>query len=277
MFCENRKHTNENYYAKSIIMNWIDKNIEDYYNFLKNKTYIKHCDTGWSCITTPFLGLFNDMIEIYIKQKGDEILLSDDGETLKNLDLLGVPLNSTSRKKYLDKILLNYGIKQDNGELKSVATKKNFPQKKHNIICAISEISDMEMTAKNTVQSIFKEDVKKYMDEKNIIYTPQFIAKGNMGLEFTFDFQIAGKEKELILKTFNSLNILNVSNFLFSSEDIKETRERQSGKELKSVAIINNENKDLKQEYLEVFKKKDADYILWTEREQKEQVKKLAA
>jgi hypothetical protein len=49
------------------------------------------------------------------------------------------------------------------------------------------------MMAKHTVSSLFKEDVKFYFDEQNIIYTPQFIAKGSTGIEFNFDFQIAGK------------------------------------------------------------------------------------
>ena len=57
----------------------------------------------------------------------------------------------------------------------------------------------MAMMAKHNVNSIFKEDVKVYLDEQKIIYTPQFIAKGTSGLEFTFDFQIAGHQKELVI------------------------------------------------------------------------------
>ena len=33
--------------------------------------------------------------------------------------------------------------------------------------------------------------VRNYLDEKQIIFTPDFISKGETGLEFTFDFQLA--------------------------------------------------------------------------------------
>ena len=86
----------------------------------------------------------------------------------------------------------------------------------------------MEITAKHIVSSLFRDDVKQLLDEQEIIYTPQFITKGSSGIEFTFDFQIAGRNKELVLKSFNSLNKINVPNFLFSLDDIKPVREKTS-------------------------------------------------
>ncbi|MCX8481733.1 MAG: DUF1829 domain-containing protein, partial [Sediminibacterium sp.] len=154
---------------------------------------------------------------------------------------------------------------------------KDFPQKKHNLICAISEISDIGMTAKHTVSSIFREDVKAYLDEQNIIYTPQFIAKGYTGIEFEFDFQIAGKNNELVIKSFNSLNKINVPNFLFGWEDIKPARERISGKKLIGLAIINNIDKEINTEYIDALKSKGAECINWDQRHQSNMTEKLVA
>lgn len=261
-------------------MNWIDNSITEYYNWLRGKTIVtKDERTGWSSITTPFPGLFNDNIEIYAKLENEKLILSDDGITLANLELAGAPiLRSPKRKEWLDMVFLNYGITlNDNNELQVISSEKDFNQKKHNLICAISEVSDMAMMAKHTVSSFFKEDVKAYLDEQNIIYTPQFIAKGSTGIEFTFDFQIAGRQKELVIKSFNSLNKINVPNFLFGWEDIKPAREKVSGKELKGLAIVNNLDKEIKQEYLDALESKGAEYILWEERHQPEMSKKLTA
>ena len=260
-------------------MNWIDSSIHDYYNWLRDKTVItKDERTGWNVITTPFIGLFNDKIEIYAKMENGTITLSDDSMTLSNLELSGsTVLRSPKRKEWLEMILLNYGINLNNNELQSVGNEKDFNQKKHNLICAISEISDMAMMAKHTVSSLFKEDVKGFMDEQNVIYTPQFIAKGSTGIEFTFDFQIAGRHTELVLKSFNSLNKINVPNFLFGWDDIKVAREKISGKELKGVAIVNNVDKEIKQEYLDALAHKGANYILWNNRYQPEALLKLRA
>ncbi len=261
-------------------MNWIDNSIKEYYNWLRERTVVTNDEqTGWSTIMTPFLGLFNDNIEIYAKLDNGKLILSDDGITLSNLELAGASvLRSPKRKEWLDMIFLNYGIEVNaDNELLAIGSERDFNQKKHNLICAISEVSDMAMMAKQTVSSLFKEDVKSYLDEQNIIYTPHFIAKGSTGIEFTFDFQIAGHQSELVLKSFNSLNKMNVPNFLFAWEDIKPARERISGKELKGLAIVNNVDREIKQEYLDALLSKGADFILWEQRYQAEMLKKLAA
>ena len=74
-------------------------------------------------------------------------------------------MRSPKRKEWLDFILLNYGVELNDGEITVRAKQADFPQKKHNLICAISEISDLEITAKHIVSSLFREDVKRLLDE----------------------------------------------------------------------------------------------------------------
>ena len=160
-------------------MKWLEDAINQYYNWLRENTYINtDTQTDWAAITTPFDGVFNDPIEIYAKKDGETIYLSDDGVTSHNLELSGVNISkSPQRKQWLDFVLLNYGIRLDNNELCVNANIKDFPQKKHNLISAISELSDMELTAKHVISSMFRDDVKALLDEQEIIYTTQFIVK----------------------------------------------------------------------------------------------------
>jgi hypothetical protein len=256
---------------------WINQLIDEYYNFLKGRTaVVTETGTDWAVISTPFIGLFNDTLEVYTKKDNGKILLSDDGITIKNLDLIGSPIaRSPKRKDLLEKILLNYGIQFRDNEFVTEATEQSFPQKKHNLVTAISEINDMYMLAKPTITSIFKEDVRGYLDEQQIIYTPQFISKGTIGLEFTFDFQIAYREKEIVIKSFNSMNKFNLPNFLFTWDDIKSVREQITNKQVVGLAVINDEEKDIQPEYLEALKSKNADFILWSQRHTPENVNKL--
>lgn len=255
---------------------WIDKLIDEYYKFLKERTaVITDTGTEWAVISTPFVGAFNDTLEIYAKKSGDKIILSDDGVTLSNLDLQGAAITySAKRKELLNKILLTYGIVCENDEFVVEASETTFAQKKHNLIMAISEINDMYTLSKPAVLSVFKEDVKSFLDTQDIIYTPQFISKGKVGLEFTFDFQIAYKHKEIIIKSFNRLDKNNIPNFLFTWDDVKSVREQITGKVLTGVAIINDE-KEVLPEYLEALKIKNADYILWSEKDKPENINKL--
>ncbi len=259
-------------------MNQIQQLVNDYYQFLREQTIVSQIQgSEWVKISTPFTDVYNDTIDIYVKKQNGEILLSDDGQTLRNLELSGVEISrSLNRKLLLDNILLTYGVNLNNGELIIKANEQNFPQKKHNLISAILEVNDLYVLAKHTVASIFREDVKAYLDEQeNIIYTPYFISKGSIGLEFTFDFQIAYRKKEILIKAFNSINKFNLPHFLFTWEDVRQVREKQTQKQIQGLAIINDEKRDVKSEYLEALQNKGAQYILWSQRYKPESVKLL--
>jgi len=261
-------------------MSWISELVDDFYKFLREKTEIQEdALTEWHLVTTPFLGLFNDSIEIYIKRNGDKIILSDDGQTLHNLELSGVSLTrSQKRMDYLKRILLNYGVLlQDNRELVIVSDIKNFAQKQLNLLAAISDANDLYVLSKQTVESVFKEDVQSYLEEQDLIYTPQFISKGSTGLEFSFDFQIAYRRSEIVIKAFNTINKFNLPHFLFTWEDIKKVREKQSGKTLVGLAIINDTDHEVKQELIDALQSKEAELILWSGRYQDSSIQKLKA
>ena len=260
-------------------MNWIDQLINDYYRFLRQKTVITELPSSeWIEISTPFTDVFNDTIEIYARKNNGKIILSDDGRTLKNLELSGVEVSrSQNRREMFERILLNYGVQLENKELIAEATETTFPQKKLNLLAAISEANDLYVIAKHTVAGLFREDVKAYLDEQELVYTPYFISKGSTGLEFTFDFQIAYRQTELLIKAFNTINKLNLSSFLFTWDDVKQVREKQTEKKVIGLAVINNEDREIKDEYLEALRNKRAEFILWKDRNKLENTRKLKA
>ena len=259
-------------------MSWVNKYVDNYYDWLREKTFIqKGASTDWFLINTPFVGAFNDTIEIYAQKSGSLLTLSDNGETMSNLELQGLHIQGSKRRRnILDSILLNYGIRSNNDELSVESNLENFSQAKHNFLSAIIEINDLYVLSKHNIVSIFKEDVRNYLDSKDIIYTPDFISKGATGLEFNFDFQIAKKNSEIVIKSFNTINKSNLPTFLFSWDDIKPVREKITKKDVKAIAIINDIEKEIKTEFLDALKSRNANYILWSERDSNENLQLVA-
>lgn len=253
--------------------------MDNYYNWLREKTFIqKDTNTDWFLINTPFIGAFNDTIEIYAQKNGSQLKLSDNGETMSNLELQGLQIQGSKRRRILlDSILLNYGVKVENNDLIIETNLEKFSQSKHNFLSAIIEINDLYVLSKHNVASIFKEDVRNYLESQEIIFTPDFISKGSTGLEFNFDFQIAQRDKEIVIKSFNTINKSNLPTFLFSWDDIKPVREKITKKNVNAIAIINDIDKEIKPEFLEALKSKNADYILWSERNSEKNRKLLVA
>ncbi len=252
-------------------MKKIEALIEEYYQWLRKNTFIReHKGSEWIQISTPFWGIFNDAIELYAKKNAEnEIVLSDDGLTLFHLQQAGVDImSSPKRKQIFLSIIRNYGIQfiEDTHELLIKASVKDFPQKKHRLISALLEVNDMFMLSRPLITSIFKEEVRNFLDELKIVYTPDFIARGTTGLEFTFDFLIAYRDQEIVIKSFNNLTKQNLVTFLFSWEDIKPQREHITGKEVKGIAIINDKEKEINKEYTDALASRNANYILWSQR-----------
>jgi len=259
-------------------MNAITELIDEFYGFLRQKTVLSYDEkTDWTQISTPFLGVFNDSIDIFAKRDNGKIILSDDGETLHNLELCGVSISrSAKRKEFLNSIMRNYGVTlTPGGEMIVETDDKNFPQKKLNLLSAISEANDLYVLSKHSVESVFKEEVQSYLDEQRIIYTPHFISKGSTGLEFTFDFQIAYYHTEIVIKAFNSVNKLNLPHFLFTWGDVQQVRERQSGKKVIGLAILNDSEHEIKAEYMDALSSKNTEHILWSARHKPVNVRKL--
>lgn len=260
-------------------MNWVNGLMDEYYGWLKAKTTITADNQrDWVAIQTPFAGLFNDLIEIYVQKNGNRIILSDNGETFHNLELNGVSLKKAgARRSIADRILLNYGVKMTQEEMVIETTEPFFAQKKHNLLSAILEMNDLYVLSKHSVSNIFKDDVRSYLDEQQIIYTPDFLSKGNTGLEFMFDFQIAGRESELVLKSFNTINKQTLTSYLFSWEDIKPVRVKATKKQVMAIAVLNDTEKPIKEEYLDALHSQNAQFILWSERNEPGSIEKLIA
>lgn len=252
-------------------MNWLSEGVNEYYEWLKKRTFVRKDEaTGWSVVSTPFVGIFNDTIDIFVKTQADgRILLSDDGNTLGNLELLGVNFKSSmGRKDILERAKLNYGVTfTKEGEIVKTVEKAEFVQGKHDILRAMLELSDMVNLTTHRVASVFRDDVKNLFHEKRVNVTPGFIASGRSGIRFTFDYLIAKPETEIVLQTFNHLDRPNLATFLFGVEEVKPVREQISEKEFKPIALVNDVDNKVKGEFLEALRNRNLDYMLWSERE----------
>ena len=175
--------------------------IDKYIIWLKQKMTFENVN-GVFEITTPFLDRHNDNVQIYIKRNENGFILTDDSYTLNDLKLSGFDINSEKRKFILQTILNGFGIKRVREELLIEARQENFPMKKHNLIQAILSINDMFVLASPTVVNLFKEDVERFLNIKEIRFTPSVNFTGRSGFVHYFDFVIPAStiKPERILK-----------------------------------------------------------------------------
>ena len=249
--------------------------IDGYFQWLKNKSFLEDLGNDVARVSLPFLNRNNDYTEIYIiKNPNGSFTLTDDGETLSELELSGFNF-TPSRKRIIDDIATSFGLTIDNNN--SICTHANLSElslKKHMLVQGLTRISDLFNLKDSTVKSLFMEDVAEFFDSSEIRYTSNVAITGKSGLQSQFDFVIPASKNapERFIRAFNNLSTDNAKILIFNWNDIRPMR-RKSDTQL--FAFINDIGKDVKESQFNSFLEYDITPVKWSEKQTI--VSKLAA
>src|SRR5687767_6334001 len=112
----------------------IQRLVDTYRSWLKDRTTVKSVHRDWVEITTPFLDRHNDYIQIYARRDDSGYLLTDDGATLQDLELSGCSIDTPKRKAILLTTINGFGVQEKGGILLTRATPDNFAVRKHALL-----------------------------------------------------------------------------------------------------------------------------------------------
>src|SRR5262245_45257643 len=112
----------------------IERLMDDYRAWLRQKTTLREVNGSWVEITTPFLDRNNDALQIYARKSNGEYLLTDDSYIIHDLEASGCSLNTPKRQDLLKMTLNGFGVRLNAAALEIQATPETFPLRKHNLI-----------------------------------------------------------------------------------------------------------------------------------------------
>jgi hypothetical protein len=244
----------------------IDKLLNVYTLWLKDKTVLKQIGSDWVEITTPHLDHNNDCLQIYARKEGNGFVLTDDGYIINDLINSGCPLDTPKRQELLKTTLAGFGEQMDHDQLLVHATPENFSLKKHNIIQAMLSVNDLFYLSSPNIASLFVEDVTNWMDLSDIRYTPSVKFTGKSGYDHMVDFVIpkSRKQPERIVQAVSNPKKDSAEALVFKWLDTKETRASDS----RLFAFLNDSNTAVSQSVIDALKNYDLQPILWSLREE---------
>lgn len=245
--------------------------INSYTDWLKQKINYSQID-GFFEVSTPFLNHMNDQVQFYLKRdERDRIYMTDDGDTIRNLEMAGVDISTPFRQRELNFILNRFGVILKGKELTTMATPATFPVRKHNFIQAILSVDDLFILAVPKVESFFLEDVTNLLQKSNIRFSPNIILQGKSSFQHKFDFLIppSTKAPERIIKVVASPKKQNIIAQLFAFEDTKQARNNEG------IVILNDLEKDVAPEVLQAIAEYGIHDFSWKNKEN--WLEKLAA
>jgi hypothetical protein len=243
----------------------IGRLVDQYRSWLKDRTTLKSVAADWVEVTTPFLDRHNDYIQLYVKRENGSYLLTDGGDTLSDLEMSGCRLDTPHRQAILKVTLNGFRVEEKNDTLIVKATAETFAARKHALVQAILAINDMFYLSSSTVQSLFKEDVEKWLREADIRFVPNLQLVGKSGYIHHFDFAIPGSRDapERIIKAIANPNKDAALNLITAWSDTVDQRPADA----RALAFLNDNDRRVGPPVMDALRKYDISPVPWSERD----------
>jgi len=239
--------------------------IESYVSWLRTGLSVESLENACE-LTTPFLDRHNDHIQVYAVRRNGKIVISDDGYILSDLRTSGLELTTPKRKAVLESVLNGYGVRLEGNQILVEASQHNLGQRLHMLIQAMLAVNDMFVMAQPRVATFFWEDVRAFLDQHEVRYSPRVKIAGRSGFDHAVDFLIpkSGKQPERFIQAINAPHKNTISTYLFALGDIREIR----GEESKAYAFLNDKGREIGGDVLEALEAYEVKPALWSQKEE---------
>jgi len=240
-----------------------DQMIEAYLTWLRRGLSAASLEDACE-LTTPFLDRHNDHLQIYAVKRDGKILLSDDGYILSDLRTSGLESSTPKRKEILEAFLNGFGVRSDGKQLMVEASHHNVGQRLHSLVQAMLAVNDMFVMAQPKVAAFFWEDVREFLDAKNVRYSPRIKISGRSGFDHAIDFLIPKSQvrPERFIQTINAPNKNTIGTYLFALGDTREAR----GEESEAYAFLNDQERPVGGDLIEALEAYKVIPAMWSQR-----------
>lgn len=239
------------------------KLIDDYLNWLREGLSVEKLDRACE-LTTPFLDRHNDHLQIYAVKEDGRIELTDDGYVLADLRTGGLDLKTPKRRAVLEATLNGFGVKTDGRRIFVEASARNLGQRMHSLLQAMLAVSDMYVMGQARVATFFWEDVKEFLDQNDVRYSPRVKITGRTGYDHAVDFLIPKSKQrpERIVQAINTPSKNTIASYLFVLEDTREIR----GADSEAYAFLNDQYNEVGGDVIEALTAYEVKPALWSRR-----------
>ena len=243
----------------------IQRLLDQYLAWLKDRTIIREVSDKWIEITTPYLDRHNDYLQIYARKQNSGFVLTDDGYIIEDLEQSGCKLDTQKRQDLLRITLAGFGVRNNDGVLEIHATPENFALRKHNLLQAMLAVNDLFYLAAPMVASLFYEDVVAWLDLNEIRYTPKVKFTGISGYDHMFDFVVpkSTRQPERIIQTINRPSRDTAEAAAFKWIDTRQVRSPSS----RAYALLNDQDQTVSTAVVEALRSYELMPVLWSRRD----------
>ncbi len=157
-------------------------------------------EAGRLVVVTPFEYPDGDLMEFYVTQEGENLVVSDLAETLSTLAAYRFEVESTpKRRKLFESVVNGLGVHYFQGEIRvPISSENEIVPALLRLSQAALRTSDLLFTSRFGAGTTFKEEVEEYLTEKQLPHQTDYRASGRSGQLYTVDFYIERRQPILL-------------------------------------------------------------------------------
>ncbi|KRL14645.1 hypothetical protein FD09_GL000299 [Schleiferilactobacillus perolens DSM 12744] len=248
-----------------------DQWITDYTMWLRKQYHVESLPDGDE-VTTPFTNSLGDNIQLFMipSTKDGEFLLTDEGNTINDLELLGINMNNDTRSELLSSIVQQYQVSLDKEGVLSVSGPiKNFPVLKQHLLQAVLRIDDLSQTRKGVVSNIFRQEVGDYLSKNEFEVLPNYPIQGRTGNPYHIDYAIGGTESKplRLIQVVPRPSFDRVAAESVTFDDIKKNEALNSHR-ITYTIIFNDETSKVSKSAYNIASRYGTEIVPWSDKKQ---------
>lgn len=157
-------------------------------------------------LSTPFLYPDGDVVNIFIKTEEKRIVITDAGETFRNLLMYNITTQLTkTRENILNDVLEVYKVNNVQGELwLEVKDTEQIAMGLMRLGQTITRLMDLTYTVRHIPKTNFNNKVSEFLIKNQIECERDYRIVGGSGEEHKIDFLVKTNRRKKLIKTLSS-------------------------------------------------------------------------
>lgn len=140
-------------------------------------------------VVTPYLRSDNGQIEVFVEDWGNQVRVSDLGETLRHLKMRGAdPLASTKGRFIIEQTTARLHVTLNRGRLEKLSEPTGAGEALLDVAAASQALDGLIYTSRALEPASFPHEVGSFLSEHKVEYTPDFQIAGQSGKAYKVGF-----------------------------------------------------------------------------------------
>ena len=155
-------------------------------------------------VVTPYLYPDHDQIELFVRERGNKVVVSDLGETLRHLETLGLEVISNQKRWFqMQHIVTGLRVQVQDSIILKESSKEDVGETIFDVLAACKAVADLIYSTRAYEPATFEDEVAEYLEEGNLELERRVKIVGESGTKYTVSLQVPVGQKVALIETLS--------------------------------------------------------------------------